>query len=106
MLAQYKAGTIDFTRVTQLEQTLVQQQDVLTQAQRRNRRGTDPGLQGPGRRLANPLKRLRTHRGITLRQAVPRHRTITHRDPRTTKHSTSAAEVSTHFCDESTIGRR
>jgi NodT family efflux transporter outer membrane factor (OMF) lipoprotein len=31
-LAQYKAGTIDFTRVTQLEQTLVQQQDVLAQA--------------------------------------------------------------------------
>ena len=33
VLAQYKAGAIDFTRVTQLEQTLVQQQDVLTQAQ-------------------------------------------------------------------------
>jgi NodT family efflux transporter outer membrane factor (OMF) lipoprotein len=33
VLAQYKAGTIDFTRVTQLEQALVQQQDVLTQAQ-------------------------------------------------------------------------
>jgi NodT family efflux transporter outer membrane factor (OMF) lipoprotein len=31
-LAQYKAGTIDFTRVTQLEQTLVQQQDILAQA--------------------------------------------------------------------------
>ena len=32
VLAQYRAGAIDFTRVTQLEQTLVQQQDVLTQA--------------------------------------------------------------------------
>jgi NodT family efflux transporter outer membrane factor (OMF) lipoprotein len=32
-LAQYKAGTIDFTRVTQLEQTLVTQQDTLAQAQ-------------------------------------------------------------------------
>ena len=33
VLAQYKAGSIDFTRVSQLEQALVQQQDVLTQAQ-------------------------------------------------------------------------
>jgi NodT family efflux transporter outer membrane factor (OMF) lipoprotein len=33
VLAQWKAGTVDFTRVTQLEQTLVQQQDVLSQAQ-------------------------------------------------------------------------
>jgi NodT family efflux transporter outer membrane factor (OMF) lipoprotein len=32
VLAQYKAGAIDFTRVTQLEQFLVQQQDVLAQA--------------------------------------------------------------------------
>jgi NodT family efflux transporter outer membrane factor (OMF) lipoprotein len=32
VLAQYRAGVIDFTRVTQLEQALVQQQDVLTQA--------------------------------------------------------------------------
>ena len=32
-LAQYKAGSIDFTRVTQLEEALVQQQDVLAQAQ-------------------------------------------------------------------------
>jgi NodT family efflux transporter outer membrane factor (OMF) lipoprotein len=32
-LAQYKAGTIDFTRVTQLEQALVTQQDTLAQAQ-------------------------------------------------------------------------
>jgi NodT family efflux transporter outer membrane factor (OMF) lipoprotein len=32
-LAQYKAGTIDFTRVTQLETTLVTQQDTLAQAQ-------------------------------------------------------------------------
>jgi outer membrane protein TolC len=31
-LAQYKAGTVDFTRVTQVEQTLVQQQDTLMQA--------------------------------------------------------------------------
>jgi hypothetical protein len=31
-LAQYRAGTIDFTRVTQLEQTLVQQLDLLAQA--------------------------------------------------------------------------
>ena len=33
VLAQYKAGTTDFTRVTQVEQTLVQQQDVLAQDQ-------------------------------------------------------------------------
>jgi NodT family efflux transporter outer membrane factor (OMF) lipoprotein len=33
VLVQYEAGSIDFTRVTQLEQFLVQQQDVLTQAQ-------------------------------------------------------------------------
>src|SRR5581483_3530817 len=32
VLAQYKAGTIDFTRVTQLEQALVQAQDLLAQA--------------------------------------------------------------------------
>jgi NodT family efflux transporter outer membrane factor (OMF) lipoprotein len=32
-LAQYKAGTVDFTRVTQLEQALVTQQDTLAQAQ-------------------------------------------------------------------------
>jgi NodT family efflux transporter outer membrane factor (OMF) lipoprotein len=32
-VAQYKAGTIDFTRVTQLEQTLETQQDTLAQAQ-------------------------------------------------------------------------
>jgi outer membrane protein TolC len=32
-LAQYRAGTIDFTRVTQLEQNLVTQQDTLAQAQ-------------------------------------------------------------------------
>jgi NodT family efflux transporter outer membrane factor (OMF) lipoprotein len=32
VLAQYRAGAIDFTRVSQLEQALVQQQDVLTQA--------------------------------------------------------------------------
>ena len=32
VLAQYKAGTADFTRVTQVEQTLVLQQDVLAQA--------------------------------------------------------------------------
>jgi len=32
VLAQYKGGLINFTRVSQLEQTLVQQQDVLTQA--------------------------------------------------------------------------
>jgi outer membrane protein TolC len=32
-LAQYKNGTIDFTRVTQLETTLVTQQDTLAQAQ-------------------------------------------------------------------------
>ena len=33
VLAQYKAGTTDFTRVTQVEQNLVQQQDVFAQAQ-------------------------------------------------------------------------
>jgi NodT family efflux transporter outer membrane factor (OMF) lipoprotein len=33
VLAQYKAGTVDFTRVTQLEQNLVTQQDTLAQAQ-------------------------------------------------------------------------
>jgi NodT family efflux transporter outer membrane factor (OMF) lipoprotein len=32
-VAQYKAGIVDFTRVTQLEQTLVTQQDTLAQAQ-------------------------------------------------------------------------
>jgi NodT family efflux transporter outer membrane factor (OMF) lipoprotein len=32
-LAQYQAGTVDFTRVTQLETTLVTQQDTLAQAQ-------------------------------------------------------------------------
>jgi NodT family efflux transporter outer membrane factor (OMF) lipoprotein len=32
-VAQYKAGTVDFTRVTQLEQALVSQQDTLAQAQ-------------------------------------------------------------------------
>ena len=32
VLAQYKGGLINITRVSQLEQTLVQQQDVLTQA--------------------------------------------------------------------------
>ena len=32
-MAQYKAGTVDFTRVTQVEQNLVQQQDTLAQAQ-------------------------------------------------------------------------
>jgi NodT family efflux transporter outer membrane factor (OMF) lipoprotein len=32
VLAQYRGGTIDLTRVTQLELALVQQQDVLTQA--------------------------------------------------------------------------
>jgi DNA-directed RNA polymerase subunit K/omega len=31
-LAQYKAGTVDFTRVTQVEQALVLQQDTLMQA--------------------------------------------------------------------------
>jgi hypothetical protein len=33
VLAQFKAGQVDLTRVTQLEQTLVQTQDLLTQAQ-------------------------------------------------------------------------
>jgi NodT family efflux transporter outer membrane factor (OMF) lipoprotein len=32
-LAQYKAGTVDFTRITQLEQTLVTQQNTLAQDQ-------------------------------------------------------------------------
>jgi hypothetical protein len=32
-VAQYKAGIVDFTRVTQLETTLVTQQDTLAQAQ-------------------------------------------------------------------------
>ena len=31
-LAKYKAGTLDFTRVTQIQQNLVQQQDTLAQA--------------------------------------------------------------------------
>src|SRR5262249_36452796 len=31
-LAQYREGTIDFTRVTQLEQNLIQAQDLLAQA--------------------------------------------------------------------------
>ncbi len=33
VVSQYKAGTVDFTRVTQLEQNLVTQQDTLAQAQ-------------------------------------------------------------------------
>lgn len=33
VLAQYREGAVDFTRVVQIEQALVQQQDVLTQAQ-------------------------------------------------------------------------
>jgi outer membrane protein TolC len=33
VVAQYKAGAVDFTRVTQIEQTLVPLQDVLAQAQ-------------------------------------------------------------------------
>src|SRR5204862_5658373 len=33
VVAQYKAGTVDFTRVTQIEQTLLPLQDVLAQAQ-------------------------------------------------------------------------
>jgi len=33
VVAQYRAGTVDFTRVTQLEQTLVPLEDVLAQAQ-------------------------------------------------------------------------
>jgi NodT family efflux transporter outer membrane factor (OMF) lipoprotein len=33
VVAQYKAGTVDFTRVTQVQQTLVQLQDTLAQAQ-------------------------------------------------------------------------
>jgi NodT family efflux transporter outer membrane factor (OMF) lipoprotein len=33
VVAQYRAGTVDFTRVTQIEQTLVPLQDVLAQAQ-------------------------------------------------------------------------
>jgi len=32
VVAQYKAGTVDFTRVTQIQQNLVQQQDILAQA--------------------------------------------------------------------------
>ena len=32
-LLQYKAGTVDFTRVTQVEQTLVLEQDLMAQAQ-------------------------------------------------------------------------
>jgi outer membrane protein TolC len=32
VVAQYKAGTVDFTRVTQIQQTLVQLQDTLAQA--------------------------------------------------------------------------
>lgn len=39
VLAQYKAGAIDFTRVTQLELALVQQQDVLTDARGEIARG-------------------------------------------------------------------
>ncbi len=37
--AQYKAGTVDFTRVTQVQQSLVQQQDTLAQARGEIARG-------------------------------------------------------------------
>jgi NodT family efflux transporter outer membrane factor (OMF) lipoprotein len=39
VLVQYEKGTVDFTRVTQLQQTLVQQQDSLAQAQGEIARG-------------------------------------------------------------------
>jgi NodT family efflux transporter outer membrane factor (OMF) lipoprotein len=39
VLAQYKAGTVDFTRVTQLEQNLVQQQNTLAEARGEIARG-------------------------------------------------------------------
>ena len=52
----YKAGTVDFNRVAVIETALVQQQDAAAVA-RADRDGTDPSLQGPGRRLATPLRR-------------------------------------------------
>ena len=93
VLAQYKAGAIDFTRVTQLEQFLVQQQYVLAVARGRNRHRTDSGLRSSRRRLANPAERLRTNRVVALGQTAPGCRAIARYDPRAADHSTRSAAV-------------
>ena len=59
VLAQYEAGTTDFTRVTLLEQNLVPLAGHAGAGPGRNRHGPDPGLSGPGRRLGDPLHGLR-----------------------------------------------
>ena len=58
VLAQYKAGAIDFTRVSQLEQSSGAAAGRVDAGPRRNRYGLDSGLQGPWRRLADPNQRL------------------------------------------------
>ncbi len=47
----------DYTRVAQLEMTQVVLEDTLAQAEGEIAAGPDPGLQGPGRRMANPPHR-------------------------------------------------
>ena len=58
VVAQYKAGTVDFTRVTQVQQNLVPAAGHVGAGAGRSR-GPDPGLPRPGRRLADPLHGLR-----------------------------------------------
>jgi outer membrane protein TolC len=48
VVAQYQKGTVDFTRVTQLQQTLVVQQDNLAQAQGEIARGLIQVYKGLG----------------------------------------------------------
>ncbi len=48
VLAQYEAGTVDFTRVTQLEQNLVQAAGRAGAGPGRDRHGSDPGLRALG----------------------------------------------------------
>ena len=57
--AQYDGGTVDLTPVTLLQQTLVQQQDVLVQAQGEIALGLISVYRALRRRLADPLHRLR-----------------------------------------------
>ena len=78
VLAQYEAGTIDFTRVTQLEQFLVQEQDVLTQAQGEIATGLIQVYRALGGRLADPADRLPADRfaaGRSDRRSQPPRRT-------------------------------
>ncbi len=53
VVQQYEAGGIDFTRVSQIEQDLVQQQDCAGRFARPGGAGIDRRLSGTGRRLAN-----------------------------------------------------